>query len=177
MACTRKCNVSVLTIYPEPTFPKSWIHCCKHHTFQTSHEDPLTPRPPEVAARCPVPVPSPAEAVVVSAAGRGGGRRAGLPDTRPTRPPRPLAPDPSSLGPGPHTPERNNRIYSPPPPPTPYSQNTPTTGPVNVESLAQHILSCISRRVLDARKYDLSVKINHFRVNRINCHMRENLSI
>ena len=117
MECTRKCNVSVLTIYPEPTFPKSWIHSCKHHTFQTSHEDPLTPRPPEVAARCPVPVPSPAEAVVVSAAGRGGGRRAGLPDTRPTRPPRPLALGPSSLGPGPHTLERNNRIYSPPPPP------------------------------------------------------------
>ena len=48
-----------------------------------------------------------------------------------------------------------------------------TTG--NVEMFAQYIFSRISRRVLYARKYNLSEKINHNKSNRINCYMRENL--
>ena len=46
---------------------------------------------------------------------------------------------------------------------------------VNVEMFAHYIFSRISHRVLDARKYDLSVKINYY--NRINCHTCKNLSM
>ena len=41
---------------------------------------------------------------------------------------------------------------------------------------AQDIFSRISRRVLGARKYDVSEKINHYRASRNNCYMRENMS-
>ena len=47
---------------------------------------------------------------------------------------------------------------------------------VNVEIFAQYIFSRISRCALDARKYDVSEKIKHYRSNRINYKMRENLS-
>ena len=47
---------------------------------------------------------------------------------------------------------------------------------VNVDIFAQYIFSRISRRVLDARKYDVSEKINPYRANRINYYMRENMS-
>ena len=46
--------------------------------------------------------------------------------------------------------------------------------PVNVEIFAQFIFSRISRRVLDARKFDMSEKISHYRSNRIDCYMLEN---
>ena len=48
---------------------------------------------------------------------------------------------------------------------------------VKVEICMQYIFLHILRRVLDARKYDVSEKINPYRANRINCYMRENLSI
>ena len=48
---------------------------------------------------------------------------------------------------------------------------------VNVEIFAQYIFSRISRRVLEAQKYDVSEKINHYRADRVNCPMRENLSM
>ena len=47
---------------------------------------------------------------------------------------------------------------------------------VNVYIFAQYIFSHISRRVLDARKYDVSEKINHYNSDRINYRMRENWS-
>ena len=47
---------------------------------------------------------------------------------------------------------------------------------VNVEIFAQYIFSRISRSALDARKYDVIVKMKHYRSNRINYKMRENLS-
>ena len=40
---------------------------------------------------------------------------------------------------------------------------------VNVEIFAQYIFSHISRMVLDARKYDVSEKINSYSLKRINC--------
>ena len=47
---------------------------------------------------------------------------------------------------------------------------------VNVEIFSQYIFSRISRSALDARKYDVSEKMKHYRSNRINYKMRENLS-
>ena len=47
---------------------------------------------------------------------------------------------------------------------------------VNVDIFAQYIFSRISRRMLDARKYDVSEKINPYRANKINYYMRENMS-
>ena len=47
---------------------------------------------------------------------------------------------------------------------------------INVEIFAQYIFSRISRSALDARKYDVSEKMKHYRSNRINYKMRENLS-
>ena len=41
---------------------------------------------------------------------------------------------------------------------------------------AQYIFSRISRSALNARKYDVSEKMKHYRSNRINNKMRENLS-
>ena len=38
---------------------------------------------------------------------------------------------------------------------------------VNVETFAQYIFSRISRRALDARKYDVSENINHYKLNGI----------
>ena len=40
---------------------------------------------------------------------------------------------------------------------------------VNVEIFAQDIFSRISRRAVDARKYDVSEKIKYYSANRINC--------
>ena len=37
---------------------------------------------------------------------------------------------------------------------------------VNVQIFAQYIFSRISRRALDARKYDVSEKMNHYRLYR-----------
>ena len=54
--------------------------------------------------------------------------------------------------------------------------HTAQTYTVNVEIFAQYIFSRILCRVLDARKYDVSEKINHYRTDRVNCAMRENLS-
>ena len=47
---------------------------------------------------------------------------------------------------------------------------------VNVEIFAQDIFSCILRRALDARKFDVSENYNHNRTNRNNQHMRETLT-
>ena len=47
---------------------------------------------------------------------------------------------------------------------------------VNIEICAQYIFSCILRRALDARKYDVSENYNHNRTNRNKQHMRENLT-
>ena len=48
---------------------------------------------------------------------------------------------------------------------------------VNIDIFrAVHIFAHFAQ-VVDVRKYDLSVKINHYRANRINGHMRENLSM
>ena len=47
---------------------------------------------------------------------------------------------------------------------------------VNVEIFAQNICSRISRSALDARKYDVSEKMKHYRSNRINYEMRENVT-
>ena len=47
---------------------------------------------------------------------------------------------------------------------------------VNVEILAQYIFSCISRRALYARKFDVSENYYHNRTNRINWYMGENLA-
>ena len=47
---------------------------------------------------------------------------------------------------------------------------------VNVEIFAQYIFSCISRRAFDARKFDVSENYYHYRTNRINWYMRENLA-
>ena len=47
---------------------------------------------------------------------------------------------------------------------------------VNVEIFAQYIFSRISRSALNARKYDASEIMKHYRSNRINYEMRENLS-
>ena len=52
-----------------------------------------------------------------------------------------------------------------------YSQYRTT---VNVEIFTQYIFSRISRRDLDARKYDMSEKLSHYRSNRLNCYMPEN---
>ena len=41
-----------------------------------------------------------------------------------------------------------------------------TTHTVNVEIFAPYIFLRISRRALDARKYDVSEKMNHYRSNR-----------
>ena len=38
---------------------------------------------------------------------------------------------------------------------------------VNLKTSAQYIFLCISRMVLDARKYDISENINHYRLNGI----------
>ena len=43
---------------------------------------------------------------------------------------------------------------------------SPSLSTVNVDIFAQYIFSRISRRALDARKYDLSEKVNHYRPNR-----------
>ena len=40
---------------------------------------------------------------------------------------------------------------------------------VNIDIFMQYIFSPISRRVLDARKYDVSEKINSYSLKRINC--------
>ena len=45
---------------------------------------------------------------------------------------------------------------------------------VNVEIFVQYIFSRISRRLLDARKIDVSENYNHNRTNRINCNLGEN---
>ena len=50
--------------------------------------------------------------------------------------------------------------------------NTPT---VNVDIFTQYIFSCISRRALDARKFDVSKNYYQNRKNRINWYVRENL--
>ena len=47
---------------------------------------------------------------------------------------------------------------------------------MNIEIFAQYIFSRISRSALDARKYDVSEKMKHYRSNRINYEIRENLS-
>ena len=47
---------------------------------------------------------------------------------------------------------------------------------VNVEIFAQYLFSHISRMVSDARKYDVSENLNHYRLNGIRCKMRENMS-
>ena len=52
-----------------------------------------------------------------------------------------------------------------------YSLNT-----VNVDIFTQYIFSRISRRALDARKFDVSENNYHNRTNRIDRYMRENLS-
>ena len=49
-------------------------------------------------------------------------------------------------------------------------------GTVNVEIFAQYIFLRISRRALDARKFDVSENYNHNRTNRNKQLMRENLS-
>ena len=46
---------------------------------------------------------------------------------------------------------------------------------VNVHIFAQYIFSRISRRALDARKYDVSEKMNYYRSNRKIC-PRENVT-
>ena len=46
---------------------------------------------------------------------------------------------------------------------------------VNVEIFMQYIFSRISHRVLNAQKYDVSEKRNHYSSNRINYHMRKHL--
>ena len=53
------------------------------------------------------------------------------------------------------------------------SQLVPT---VNVEIFAQYIFSRISRRALDARKFNVSENYNQNRTNRNKQHMRENLT-
>ena len=45
---------------------------------------------------------------------------------------------------------------------------------VNVDIFAQYILSRISRRALDARKFDVSKSYCHNRTNRINWYVRGN---
>ena len=45
---------------------------------------------------------------------------------------------------------------------------------VNVEIFAQNIFSRISRRAVDARKFDVSENYYHNRTDRINWHVREN---
>ena len=47
---------------------------------------------------------------------------------------------------------------------------------VNVEIFAQYIVSRVSRRALDARKYDASEKIDYYSANRNTCLMRGKLS-
>ena len=47
---------------------------------------------------------------------------------------------------------------------------------VNVEIFARYIFSHISRRALDARKFDVSENYNHNRTNRNKQHMSENLT-
>ena len=47
---------------------------------------------------------------------------------------------------------------------------------VNVEIFVQYIFSRILRMVSDARKYDVSKNINHFRLKGIRYKMRENIS-
>ena len=49
-------------------------------------------------------------------------------------------------------------------------------GTVNVEIFAQYIFSCILRRALDVRKFDVSENYNHNRMNRSKQHMCENLT-
>ena len=48
---------------------------------------------------------------------------------------------------------------------------------VNVDIFAQYIFSRISRRALDARKFDASENHYHKRTNRIDKYMRENLTM
>ena len=50
------------------------------------------------------------------------------------------------------------------------------THTVNVEIFAQYIFLRISRRALDARKFDVSENYYHNRTNRINWYMRGNLA-
>ena len=45
---------------------------------------------------------------------------------------------------------------------------------MNVEILAQYTFSRISRRAVDARKFDVSENYYHNRTDRINWHVREN---
>ena len=47
---------------------------------------------------------------------------------------------------------------------------------VNIEIFAQYIFSRISRRALDARKFDVGENHHQNRTNRINWYMRENLA-
>ena len=47
---------------------------------------------------------------------------------------------------------------------------------VNVDIFTLYIFLRILRSALDARKYDVSEKMKHYRSNRINYKMRENLS-
>ena len=47
---------------------------------------------------------------------------------------------------------------------------------VNVEICTQYIFSCISRRALDAPKFDVCENYNHDRTNRIKWYVRENLT-
>ena len=47
---------------------------------------------------------------------------------------------------------------------------------VNVETFAQYIFSRISRRALDAPKFDVSEKFNQNRTNRNKQHMRKKLT-
>ena len=48
---------------------------------------------------------------------------------------------------------------------------------VNVENFAQYIFSRISRRALDARKFDVSENYTHDSTNRNKSHLRENLTV
>ena len=47
---------------------------------------------------------------------------------------------------------------------------------VNVEIFGQYIFSRISRMVSDARKYDMSENLNHYRLNGIRYKIRQNMS-
>ena len=53
-------------------------------------------------------------------------------------------------------------------------KHTHTDNTVNVEIFAQYIFSRISRRAIDARKFDVSENYNHNRTNRIKWYVREN---
>ena len=47
--------------------------------------------------------------------------------------------------------------------------HTQKYGTVNVEVFGQYIFLRISRRVVDARKYNVSEKLNHYCASRNNC--------